>query len=141
MNVNYQQNILVKQVKPLKIKVFGLFPTLYTICSPCLSNDYINEKTKDFKLKQYLEYPKWVQKNNEKMIELVNDLINYFGNRIRIEIVNADSLRGILLAIRHRLKVEMAVIIEGKVFKGESLKPRTIREHVKKLLRERYLTV
>ncbi len=75
------------------------------------------------------------------MIELVNDLTNYFGNRIRIEIVNADSLRGILLAIRHRLKAEMAVIIEGKVFKEGSLEPRTIREHVKKLLRERYLTV
>ncbi len=130
----------MKGLKPLKIRIFGLFPTIYTFCSPCLSRGSINENTRIFKLNQYFEYPRWVRKNNDRLMELINDLVPYFGDRIRIEIVSADSLRGMLLAMRYRLKAEMAVIIEGKVFKGEKLNLNAIRDHVKKLLMERHLT-
>ena len=128
-------------MKPLRVKIYGLFPTLYTLCSPCISNRYIDESAKSFKLRQYFEYPGWVRENNEKLIELIKELVEYFGRNIRIDVVNADSLRGLLIALRYRLKGELAVIVEGKVFKGRNLNPVVIREHVKKLLREKYFSV
>ena len=121
-------------MKKINVYIYGLFPTIYSMCAPCCTHDYLSACKSEYSDEQLLEYPKWVQDNQSKLIQVLTEL-GKFGRYLKIRVVNADTLRGIWLAIRYRLKLEPAVIVGKKVFKGENLDLNAIVNYIIKELK------
>lgn len=123
-------------LKKLDIKIYGLFPTVYSMSAPCCTHDYFASVNPDYIKEDMKEYPNWVRKQQDKMVDLIVRLGRY-GRYVRVEVVPADSLKGVYYSFRYRLNSEMAVIIGKKVFKGEDLDLNKIENYVKSLIEEK----
>lgn len=119
-------------LRRIRVVIYGLFPTFFTVCfaSSDLGKGLCNPSS--FR-RQLSEYPPNIVRNQDFMAELVAELYR-FGNIIRIEVVNADSARGLWYALRYSLGRGLAVIVDGKVFRGDDLTPIRIREYVESIL-------
>jgi len=105
-------------MKRINVKIFGVFPTVYSMCAPCCTHDYLAVCKESYSNEQILEYPKWVRDQQDEMVLFIQRLAK-FGRFIKVEVVSVDSLKGLYYALRYRLKPEFAVIVEGKVFRGD----------------------
>lgn len=81
---------------------------------------------------QLREYPDDLKLNQEFLERAVEEL-SKLGLNVKIEVVNADSLKGIMLSAKHRLGLGHAIIVGGKVFKGLELDFEKVREYVRSL--------
>lgn len=116
----------------IRVVLYGLFPTLFNVC--VASNDLSRGLCNPRSLREQLsEYPQNMVNNQDFMVELVAELYR-FGNLVRLEIVNADSARGLWYAIRYRLGKGPAVIVNNKVFRGADASPIKIREYIESIL-------
>ena len=106
--------------KPVRIIVYGLFPTLYSLCSPCCTRDYMSYCSPGIEEEQLKEYPEPMLKSQEALERIVNGLAGEGGN-LEIEIVGADTLKGLILAARYKLGSGPAIIVGDRVFKGGEL--------------------
>lgn len=119
-------------MRRIKVIVYGLFPTVFATC-PSLKSSNAGLCGPDTLYEQLSEYPSNVLKNQDFLVELVAELYR-FGNSIKLEIVNVDSAKGIWYTVRYGLAGDLAVIVDGRVFKGSNLSPIKIREYVESLL-------
>lgn len=127
-------------MKPLKVIIYGLFPTIYSTCAPCCSYDYFSACAPKNNIEQLNEYPKWMVSQQDIVVKMVNEL-SVYGNYLNIEVISADSLRGIILGLRYRLGNGPAVIINGKVFKGGELALEHIKKYIEEQLRQAVKTL
>ncbi len=118
-------------MRKLRIIVYGMFPRLLPTNELLEGLPHIDSY--ESLRKQLGEYPDKFRENFMFLVELVAELYRYM-DRVRIEVVNFDSVRGLWYAIRYRLGKGLAVIIGGVVFKGEDLSPIRIREYVRSIL-------
>lgn len=116
----------------IKVILYGLFPTIYFTSSPCCR---FPTPELEHGGDQLLEYPWWMVHDLRQAAEIARRLSKY-GRRVRIDVVSADSLKGIWVSLRYGLKGEPAAIVDGWVFKGPLLDPDPIEEFVKGLLGE-----
>ncbi len=121
--------------KPVRVLVYGLFPTVYSMCAPCCTRDYLAMCRPGYQAEQLAEYPEGLRRN-QRLLELLAFRLGSIRG-VRVEAVSADSLKGLLLAARYRLGRGPAVIVEGRVFKEEELDFRRIVEYVESLVLEK----
>lgn len=121
--------------RPVRVVVYGLFPTVYSMCAPCCTRDYLAICRPGYQAEQLAEYPEGVRRN-QRLLELLAFRLGSVGG-VRVEAVSADSLRGLLLAARYRLGRGPAVIVEGRVFRGEELDYKRVVEYVERLVAEK----
>ncbi len=121
--------------RPVRVVVYGLFPTVYSMCAPCCTRDYLAMCRPRYHAEQLAEYPESVRMN-QRLLELLAFRLSSIGG-VRVEAVSADSLKGVLLAARYRLGRGPAVIVEGRVFKGGELDFGKIVRYVEGLVAEK----
>jgi len=65
------------------------------------------------------EYPKAVVEEHQKISEILVSLQRYFGEHLRLEIVDPQSPRGVWYSVRFRASKYPCFIVDGKVkFEG-----------------------
>lgn len=117
--------------KRVKVILYGLYPTVYLTIAPCCH--FTPPEEIEDSMKQLQEYPWWMLHDLNQMIKVAERLSKY-GRKVKIEVVSADSLKGILISLRYGLNGDPAAIINGRVFRGPFLDSDTIDEFVGKML-------
>jgi len=115
----------------VKVTIYGLFPTVYFTAAPCCR--FTTPEEERYGAEQLQEYPWWMVHDLRQAAALVERLSKY-GGSVRVELVSADSLKGVWLSLRYGLGGEPAVLVNGWVFKGPALDPDTIEDFVRRLL-------
>lgn len=90
---------------------------------------------------QVREYPPEVLQSYERVAQLIKGLkeaLKGYPVNVRIDMIEATSLKGLLKSLRHRIRRNMAVIVNGrKVCDGEINVPlvvKSVREETERLL-------
>ncbi|MDK2372110.1 MAG: hypothetical protein QI197_01885 [Candidatus Korarchaeota archaeon] len=117
-------------VRRVKVILYGLFPTVYFTASPCCRFPTPEVEHGE---EQLSEYPWWMVHDLMQAAEIARRLSKY-GRRVKVDLVSADSLKGIWISLRYGLRGEPSAIVNGWVFKGPSLDPDSIEEFVRNLL-------
>jgi hypothetical protein len=118
--------------KRIKVFIFGLFPSVFSICIPRM--DFLSRPCKPVDVDgQLKEYPVDIVEHQLVLRDILSVLSNY-PQYVDVEIVSADSLKGIVLSIRYNLGLEMAVIIDGRVFRGEDLDLEKIEKYINEII-------
>ncbi len=115
----------------VKVTIYGLFPTVYFTTAPCCHFTMPEEER--YGGEQLHEYPWWMVHDLRQAAALAERLSKY-GRSVKVELVSADSLKGVLISLRYGLKGEPAVVVNGWVFKGPALDPDAIESFVRRLL-------
>jgi hypothetical protein len=118
------------KVRPLRVEIVGLFPTVFTMCAKCCTTDYVALCNPHHREQQLGEYAPELLDNQLAVERLLGSLWQAAGLRVRPVIVDATSPRGLWLTIQHRLGREPAVVVGSRVVR--TLDP----EAVLALLRE-----
>ncbi len=121
--------------RPVRVTIYGLFPTVYSMCAPCCARDYLALCRPSHQVDQLGEYPEKLRRN-QRLLELLAFRLGSIRG-VRVEVVSADSLKGVLLAARYRLGLGPAVIVEGRVFKGRDLGYGKVVRYVEELVAEK----
>ena len=88
-------------MKPIHIEVVSKVLTSYVQCGKCsliLDKTGIQEKIRMLDMKGY---PEDLREELSRLSEWLGELLRLYKHRIRIRIINAQSLLGIYKAIRH----------------------------------------
>jgi len=102
----------VVEIMHVKVEILSMFPTFYSICRDCQpllpasGLSVIDEVLK--------EYPDEVRENYRRICDLAISLVNYFGDKIRIDAVDVSTPQGIWKSLRYRVKKYPTFIINGK---------------------------
>lgn len=119
-------------LKRIRVVIYGLFPTFFTVCVARRELNGVSCSPSNLK-EQLSEYPPNMVKSQDFLAELAAELYK-FGGLIRLEIVNADSAKGLWYALKYRLGRGPAVIIGNKVFMGDEASPIKIRRYIESIL-------
>ncbi len=116
--------------KPIKIIVYGVFPTIYNMCAPCCTRDYLLDCAPSYPSTQLEEYPESVKRNQLFLEKLTKKLIEE-RLPVQLQVVSADSLAGLFYSMKYRLGGRLAVIVGGRVLRGGELSVEKVLEVVK----------
>lgn len=98
---------------PLKIEIVGLFPEFYRLCPK--GADYLGACGLEPDASQVRDYPPEVQAMGRRLEETCVGIFREFGGRVFPVSVGLASLRGLVLAWRHRLSSdEVYVVVNGR---------------------------
>ncbi|MFQ5838621.1 MAG: hypothetical protein ACE5HJ_07540 [Thermoplasmata archaeon] len=126
---------------PVKIQLWGLFPTFYNMCrgGPSPWAAFAGQEFLDrIQEEQVSAYPKEIMDNMRKAAAMAELIAMEFGPKVHIVIVAADSFTGLALSLKHRLKGDLNLIVDGNIvpisrdlgkLRGEY---EGVREHVAK---------
>ncbi len=115
----------------VKVTIYGLFPTVYFTTAPCCH--FTTPEEERHGAEQLHEYPWWMVHDLKQAAALAERLSKY-GKSVKIELVSADSLKGVWISLRYGLSGEPAVVVNGWVFKGPILDQDAIESFVRRLL-------
>jgi hypothetical protein len=98
--------------QPVRVEFVGLLPELLRTCLAhyCVPG---NVGKPDLEA-QLREYPPAIQAIHRQAVALYERLLQEFGGRIAPQSVMLTSGRGLWLSLRHRLKGDLALVINGK---------------------------
>lgn len=101
---------------PVRVQLWGLFPTYYNMCrggaNPWAAfagqgfMDRIQEE-------QVAAYPPEIVDNMRKAAAMAELLALDFGPKVHVVVVAADSLTGVALSVKHRLRGDLNLIVDG----------------------------
>jgi hypothetical protein len=130
-------SVLMRGGRRVKVIIYGLFPTSYSLCAPCCTYNYLSACRPGYVGEEESEYPEWVRGQQEFIARLL-PLLSSYGKLVDVRVVSADSLKGVYLAIRHRLGLKPAIIVNGRVFRGDSLNLEEVKEFIDREVRRAY---
>lgn len=100
------------EILQIKVEILGVFPTFYSICRDC---QRVLPASGLFLTDEMLKgYPDEVRENYREICNLAFNLVNYFGDKIRISVIDASTPQGIWKSLRYRVKRYPVFIINGK---------------------------
>jgi hypothetical protein len=101
----------------VRVQLWGLFPTYYNMCrggaNPWAAfagqgfMDRIQEE-------QVAAYPTEIVDNMRKAAAMAELVALEFGPKVHVVIVAADSFSGVALSVKHRLKGDLNLIVNGR---------------------------
>ncbi len=74
-----------------------------------------------------------MKRNQNFLGDVVGVLID-FGNRINVDVVGADSIKGLILSLRYGLGSGPAIIVGKKVFKGDDIDLNAVKNYISFIL-------
>ncbi len=89
----------------------GLLPAILKPCGPACAQPFMNRPVEKLTEEETDETPSFVRENGERAHAWAEQLFRDFGDRVRIEVVGLDSPRGLLLAARHQVGKNFAVVV------------------------------
>lgn len=110
-----QENQLLALVT---VRVVAQMPTTYGHCAHCelvFSQAGVGEMARQ---RMGEEYPASYLAEYARLCGWLNDLGTHFGGQVRFVLVDPQSLGGVWLALRHRIRRYPALVINGRAVVG-----------------------
>ncbi len=97
----------------VKVEILGFLPTLFSskckvFCNP---TGVVGVKSFD---QQLQEYPEHIKRNQERIVKIFESMVNDFPNKVLVKVINPTSIRGLWLAIKHRVGDGLWLVLEGR---------------------------
>ena len=101
--------------RPLLVEIIAYAPTAYYHCTHCevawqeagmpqrVHQEQVESSLPSDLTQQYWEISNWVR-----------NLINRFGERVMVQVIDAASPEGLIKSLRHRVRRYPAVILNGR---------------------------
>jgi hypothetical protein len=96
----------------VKVEVLSIFPTFYSICRNC--QPVLPASGLSITDDMLKGYPDEVRENYRRICNLAINLVNYFGDKIRVYAVDVSTPQGIWKSLRYGVKRYPTFIINGK---------------------------
>ncbi len=116
--VFYPHYGLPTDVPPVKVMLWGLFPTYYNMCRfgrhpwDALAGDEFMDRVQE---EQVSAYPPEILENMRKASAMAELIAMEFGPKVYVTVVAADSFAGVGLCLKHRLRGDLNLIVDGNV--------------------------
>jgi hypothetical protein len=98
----------------IRLQVVALVPTNFFHCMHCeqfFQHAGIGEKVHRAEIEQY---PETVIQDAARLAEWIFDLTQRYGDRLRIQVIDPQSLKGFLLCLRFWVRSYPAFIMQGR---------------------------
>lgn len=98
----------------VKIQVITYAPTVFYHCQHCeltFSQIGIGDRIHREEARDAL--PEDLRRDFEELSDWVHELIERYGDRVSIRVIDAASIEGVWKSLRHRLRRYPAIIVEG----------------------------
>jgi hypothetical protein len=102
-------------MKPVSVQVITYAPTVFYHCQHCeltFQEMGIGERLRRREAAEAL--PEDLTREYQAVSDWVHDLLRRHGRRVRIDVLDAASIRGFLASLRHRVGRYPAVIVDGR---------------------------
>jgi hypothetical protein len=102
-------------MKPVSVQIITYAPTIFSHCQHCeltFKEMGIGERLRRREAAEAL--PEDLAREFQAVSDWVHGLIERHGGRLRIDVLDAASIRGFLTSLRHRVGRYPAVIIDGR---------------------------
>ncbi|TMF34396.1 MAG: hypothetical protein E6I26_12165 [Chloroflexi bacterium] len=102
-------------MKPVSVQVITYAPTIFAHCQHCelaFSEMGIGERLRQREAAEAL--PDDLREEYQVVSDWVHRLIDRHGSRIRVDVLDAASIRGFAASLRHRVGRYPAVVVDGR---------------------------
>jgi hypothetical protein len=102
-------------MKPVSVQVITYAPTVFYHCQHCeltFQEMGIGERLRRREAAEAL--PEDLTREYQAVSDWVHDLLRRHGGRVRVDVLDAASIRGFLSSLRHRVGRYPAVIVDGR---------------------------
>ena len=102
-------------MKPVSIQVITYAPTVFYHCQHCeltFQEMGIGERLRRREAAEAL--PEDLTREFQAVSDWVHDLLRRHGPRVRVDVLDAASIRGFFASLRHRVGRYPAVIVDGR---------------------------
>ncbi len=97
--------------RPVRVRMVGLLPAILKPCGAACAQPFMNKPVNNLTNEEMNDTPSFMRENGERAHAFAEQLFRDFGDDVRIEVVGLDSPRGFLMAARHRVGKEFAVVV------------------------------
>jgi hypothetical protein len=104
-------------MKPLLIEVVAYAPTGFYHCQHCeiiFDQQGVGKKIHSEQLQSAL--PQDLMRDYARVSRWVNAMVDRYGESVALKVVDAASIEGVWMALRHRLRRFPAVLVDGRKF-------------------------
>ena len=101
-------------MKPVSVQVIAYAPTMFSHCQHCeltFREMGIGEQDRQRDAAEAL--PEDLVREFQVVSDWVHALLQRHGSRVRVDVLDAASIRGVLASMRHRIRSYPAVVIDG----------------------------
>lgn len=101
-------------MKPLTVEVITYAPTVFSHCQHCevaFQEMGIGERLRRAEAAQAL--PDDLARDFQAWSDWIHRLLERYGPRVRVKVVDAASIEGVIESVRHRVGRYPAVIVDG----------------------------
>jgi hypothetical protein len=101
-------------MKPVSVQVITYAPTIFYHCQHCeltFQEMGIGERLRRREAAEAL--PDDLAREYQVVSDWVHDLLERHGRRVRVDVLDAASIRGVVSSLRHRVSRYPAVIVDG----------------------------
>lgn len=101
-------------MKPLTVEVITYAPTVFSHCQHCevaFQEMGIGERLRRAEAAQAL--PDDLARDFQAWSDWIHRLLERYGSRVRVKVVDAASIEGVIESVRHRVGRYPAVIVDG----------------------------
>lgn len=101
-------------MKPLTVEVITYAPTVFSHCQHCevaFQEVGIGERLRRAEAAQAL--PDDLARDFQAWSDWIHRLLERYGPRVRVKVVDAASIEGVIESVRHRVGRYPAVIVDG----------------------------
>ena len=101
-------------MKPVSVQVITYAPTMFSHCQHCeltFREMGIGEQNRQREAAEAL--PDDLVREFQDVSDWVHALLQRHGSRVRVDLLDAASIRGVLATLRHRIRSYPAVVIDG----------------------------
>ena len=102
-------------MKPVSVQVITYAPTIFYHCQHCelaFREMGIGERLRQREAAEAL--PEDLAREFQVLSDWVHGLLHRHGGRVRVDVLDAASIRGFLASLRHRVGRYPAVIVDGR---------------------------
>jgi hypothetical protein len=102
-------------MKPVSVQIITYAPTTFTHCQHCelaFREVGIGQRLRKREAAEAL--PEDLALEYQLVSDWVHGLLERHGSRIRVDVLDAASIRGVLASVRHRIGRYPAVIVNGR---------------------------